>query len=99
VPEHKLTAGARQVISAKEKSSKRVRINVAFESHRCTALNVQYYAIAIIGRRLNGFGADAGGQDKEISSIKPVKPWNAPAYLVSVNAATRDVLDLRRLAG
>jgi|SRR6185437_11778976 len=61
-------------------------------------LDVQDDAVPFVGCGHDGFGADACGKLEKVLPVEPVKPGEAPAHLVRVYPAARDVLDVLCLA-
>ena len=68
--EHELASGAGRLVGAEEKTSQRVRIDMAFKSHGGTALNVQYDAISVILGRRDSFSACFPGQFEKVAPIE-----------------------------
>lgn len=99
MPEDELAARAGQVIGAKEQAGQRVRVNVAFEAHAGSALDVQHEAIPIVKGRHYAFRACFSGQLEEAASVAPVEPGQAEPHLVSVNPAARDAHHMICFAG
>jgi hypothetical protein len=85
--ENKLASVSGAVISAEQKSGERVRINMEFESHRRSALDIYDDAITIVLRRLDRFSAYRLGQVKKMTAIRPTEPGQTVAHLRRVHPA------------
>ena len=99
VGEDELPARALRVLGKEEKTGQRIRVNVAFEAHLGSALNVQDDPVPFVGRRHNGFGEGTRGQLKKALTIAQIEPGETVPYLVRVYPATRNVRDVLCLAG
>ena len=91
MPEDELAAPARLVVGAEEEAGHWIRVNVAFETHGGSALNVQDDAIPVIACWYHPFRACSPGQLEKPGSVAPVKPRQAHPHLVGVNPAARDM--------
>ena len=68
--EHELASGAGRLVGAEEKTSQRVRVDMAFKSHGGPALNVQHDAISIISGWHDSFGTCFTRQFEEVAPIE-----------------------------
>ena len=98
VGEDEFPARALRVLGQEEKTGQRIRVNVTFEAHLGSALNVQHDPVPFVGRRHDGFGDGTLGQLKKALTVALVEPGKALPYLVRVYPATRDARDILCLA-
>jgi hypothetical protein len=85
------------VIRAEEHACQRIGVDVAFEAHRRTALNVEHDAVALVLGRRDRLVARCGGHVEKVLAIGPVEPGQPVAHLSGVYPAAGDPLDLYRL--
>jgi hypothetical protein len=72
--ENKLASVSGAVISAEQKSGERIGIDMAFESHRCSALDIYHDAVPFILRRPDRFSAYRLGQFKKMAAVRLGQP-------------------------
>ncbi len=93
--ENELATRAGALVGTEEKTGQRIRINMAFESHRGSALNVKHDAVSIIPGGPDRFSADRTGQVEKIAAVRFVEPWQAFPHLACVDPAARYMPYLR----
>ena len=96
MPDNELTTSARTMIGAEQEASHRIRIDVTFESHIGSPLNVQDYAISVIAGGHHAFGFYFPGQIQKVSPVQPIEPRQAFLDPVRVNPASWDMCHLYR---
>ena len=95
VRENELAAAG--VIRAEEHACQRIGVDVTFETHHRTALNVEHDAVAVVLGRRDRLVARCGGHIEKVLAIGPVEPGQPLAHLSGVYPAAGDPLDLYRL--
>jgi hypothetical protein len=95
VCENELAAAG--VIRAEDHACQRIGVDVAFEAHRRTALNVEYDAVAVVLGRRDRLVARCGGHVEELFAVGTVEPGQLVVHLSGVYPAAGDPLDLYRL--
>jgi hypothetical protein len=95
VRENELAAAG--VIRAEEHACQRIGIDVAFEAHRRTALNVEHDAVAVVLSRRDWLVARCCGHVEELFAIGTGEPGQLVVHLSGVYSAAGDPLDLYRL--
>jgi hypothetical protein len=85
------------VICAEKDSCQRIRVDVAFESHRRAPLNVQHDAVAVVLGCRHWLRARLTGHLEELLAIGTVEPGQAVAHLSGMYPAAGDPLNLSRL--
>ncbi len=68
--DHQFASFAPVMIGKKEQCRKRIRINVAFEAHRCSLLHVENDAVALIVCRHDRAGPDTVCQLQETGPVE-----------------------------
>jgi len=86
--ENKLASASGGVISAEQKAGERIGINMEFESHRRSALDIYDDAITIVLRRLDRLSAYRLGQVKNMTVIRSPQPGQILTHLRRVHPAT-----------
>ena len=99
VREDKLAACLGQVIGTEQQAGQRVGINVAFEPHLGSALNVEHDAVPVIASGHDMFGAGFLGELEKFFAVEPVQPGQVSPHVRSVYPAAEDVLHVLRFAG
>jgi hypothetical protein len=88
VREDEFPARALRVVGKEEKTRQRIRVDMAFEPHLGSALDVQDDAVPFVGRRPDGFGEGTRGQLEKALTVALIEPGKALPYLVRVYSAT-----------
>jgi len=97
--EDEFAARARQLIGTEQQAGQWVRIDMTFESHPGSALNVQDDPVPVIESRFDGFPACSPGHPGKAIPVEAMEPGQTPPHLVSVNPAPGDVRHMFCLAG
>jgi len=90
--DYQFAAFIQTMIGKKEQGRKRIRINVAFETHLCSLLHVENDSVALIACRHDRAGPDTVCQLKETRTVEPMEPGESLLYLMGMNPPTRDAL-------
>jgi hypothetical protein len=99
VREDEFTARSGVVIGTEEQPGQGVGINVAFEPHRGSALNVQHDAVPVVEGSHDGLSGRFPGQFEDIAVIGLVQPRQTPPDIGCVKPTARDRTHACRLAG
>jgi hypothetical protein len=75
------------MIGAEQKTSQRIGINVTFEPHPGSALNIQDDPVSVVEGRYDGFSARGLRQLEKRASVELVQPGQLPAYIAGVHPA------------
>ena len=90
VREDELPARTLRMVGKEEKTGQRIRVDVAFEAHLGSALDVQDDPVPFVGGRPDGFGEGTRGQLEKALTVALIEPGKALPYLVRVYPATPD---------
>ena len=100
VRENEFAAGSGRVVGAEEQTGQRVGVDVALESHRGAALDVQDDAVPVVaGRRDRLVAGHLPGQVEEEAPVEPVQPGEVVPEVTGVKPTARNAAYVRCLAG
>ena len=85
-----------RVIRTEKKAGQWIGIDVTFEPHPGSVLNVQHDAVPVVASWHDAFRTCLLGQPTKIALIELVQPGQALPHLVRVNPAARDVRHMLR---